>query len=137
MELEELTRPAITLRQGIVLGTVQTAGTNRTVEAFRDIPYALPPTRDRRLGRPAKVRNSLDIIDASHYGPSAYGCKSPTTSGADSLACSEDCLTANVFRQASKGQQPGPLPVMIYVHGRAFNRGTAPMHDTASFVFLV
>lgn len=130
-------RPAITLRQGIVLGTMQTTGKNHTVEAFRGIPYALPPTGDRRFRRPVKVRDSLDIIDASHYGPSAYGCKPPTSSVADSLACSEDCLTANVFRQeASKSQQQqqGPLPVMIYVHGGAFNRGTASMHDTASFV---
>lgn len=46
---------------------------------------------------------------------------------------SEDCLTANVFRP--KGTTPGRnLPVGVYIHGGAFNRGTAKMHDSASML---
>lgn len=130
--IEKLARPTIILRQGIVLGTVLSTDLNRPIEAFRGIPYALPPTGDRRFRRPVKVRDSLNIIDAGHYGLSAYGCKS-STSRTDPPECSEDCLTANVFRQAAQTKQ-GLLPVMIYFHGGAFNRGTASMHNTASFV---
>lgn len=45
---------------------------------------------------------------------------------------SEDCLTANVFRPA--GFDALNLPVAVYFHGGAFNRGSAIGHDTASMV---
>lgn len=49
--------------------------------------------------------------------------------------CSEDCLTANVFRQSDVGNHGRTrVPVAVYMHGGAFNRGTARMHDTASMV---
>src|ERR1700761_6683523 len=46
---------------------------------------------------------------------------------------SEDCLTVNVFRplNTAPGQK---LPVAVYVHGGAFNRGSAKKHDTAAMV---
>lgn len=47
---------------------------------------------------------------------------------------SEDCLTANVFRQAASAAEGKLLPVMVYIHGGAFNRGTASMHNTASMM---
>ena len=46
---------------------------------------------------------------------------------------SEDCLTANVFRP-SNASTHDKLPVAVYVHGGAFNRGSATMHNTASMV---
>lgn len=47
----------------------------------------------------------------------------------------EDCLTANVFRQGGSALGDGKLlPVAVYIHGGAFNRGTASMHNTASMM---
>lgn len=46
----------------------------------------------------------------------------------------EDCLTANVFRQAGSSAGDKLLPVAVYIHGGAFNRGTASMHNTASMM---
>ena len=46
---------------------------------------------------------------------------------------SEDCLTVNVFRPKDLPTEK-KVPVMVYVHGGAFNRGTAKMHNTASMV---
>ncbi|KAI9170638.1 Phenmedipham hydrolase [Paramyrothecium foliicola] len=102
------------------------------VDAFRGVPYALPPTGDRRFRQASKVEaNPSAIVDASQYGPSAPG--KPLLAGGPKLVYSEDCLTANIFRP-SDTDKAEHLPVSVYIHGGAFNRGTASMHNTASMV---
>ncbi|KAH6977488.1 Alpha/Beta hydrolase protein [Ilyonectria sp. MPI-CAGE-AT-0026] len=125
-------RPAVTLPQGKVVGVTLSDNLPRPVKAFRGIPYALPPTGDRRFRPAVKVEPSTDVIDAIEYGPSGPG--KPLLPGGP-LVYSEDCLTANVFMQSPDGAEPaGPLPVAVYIHGGAFNRGTASMHNTASMI---
>lgn len=129
-------RPSVKLPQGTVVGITQHEGFEKPIHAFLGIPYALPPTGDRRFRPPVKIPESADaIIDASRYGPAAPG--KPLLRAGPKLEYSEDCLTLNVFRQAPPSQDQGDghlLPVAIYVHGGAFNRGSASMHDTASMV---
>ncbi|WYZ44586.1 hypothetical protein EsH8_VII_001022 [Colletotrichum jinshuiense] len=129
-------RPSVTLTQGTVVGTVLTENLPRPVEAFKGIPYAQPPTGDRRFRAPLKVEPSTKTIDASKWGPVAPGKQ--LFPGGPAFDYSEDCLTANVFRpQTSPAQDAGSkplLPVAVYIHGGAFNRGTAMMHNTASFL---
>ncbi|PYH86843.1 carboxylesterase, partial [Aspergillus uvarum CBS 121591] len=126
-----LNRPRVAISQGTVVGTTLTHTLNHPVDAFRGIPYALPPVGDRRFRRAVPVNASDEFIDASRYGPRCPGkqlLQIPGDSGS-----SEDCLTANVFRpQGVQGK--GKLPVAVYVHGGAYNRGTASMHNTASMV---
>lgn len=105
----------------------------RAVEAFYGIPYALPPIDDRRFRPAEKLPPSPDnVLDASKYGPSGPGKQ--LMKGGPELVYSEDCLTANVFRQAGNEKEGKLLPVAIYIHGGAFNRGTAGMHNTASMM---
>jgi triacylglycerol lipase len=66
-------RPTVKLRQGTVVGIVQNEFPKRHVESFRGIPYALPPTGERRFRRAVKVPASEEIIDASEFGPAAPG----------------------------------------------------------------
>lgn len=124
-------RPSTRLPQGLVLGTTLTGKYPNVVEAFRGIPYALPPTGERRFRSPVRVPDSKDTIDASRFRSRAPAQQfvniGPT------LAENEDCLTANVFRQAAHNGT-SLLPVAVYFHGGAFNRGNAAMHDTASMV---
>ncbi|PSN69828.1 carboxylesterase [Corynespora cassiicola Philippines] len=132
----EDSRPAVTLSQGKVIGTVLQENLPHPVEAFRGIPYALPPTGDRRFRPAVKVSPSDKTIDASKFGPVAPG-KQLFPGGPD-FEYSEDCLTANVFRLPStrnqEAQEQKLLPVAVYVHGGAFNRGTSSTHNTASFL---
>ena len=46
---------------------------------------------------------------------------------------SEDCMTVNIFRQRLPSSH-AKWPVAVYIHGGAFNRGSAKMHNTASMV---
>ena len=133
--MEMILRPKVILRQGTVLGTVLRTDLPQPVEAFLGIPYALPPIEDRRFRPAEKVLSTEDVIDASHYGPAAMGKQ--LLPGGPELEYSEDCLTANVFRPplgSSKRSAGELLPVAVYIHGGAFNRGTSSMHDTASMV---
>lgn len=134
----DATRPTARLAQGRVVGICfpeETPHRPRTVEAFLGIPYAQPPVGDRRFRPAEKLPASPEkVIDASRYGPSAPGKQ--LLPGGPQLVYSEDCLTANVFRQqGSKAEDKAKLlPVAVYIHGGAFNRGTASMHNTASMV---
>ena len=123
-----LTSPSVTLIQGKVVGI---RVENQAVDAFLGIPYALPPVGDLRFRPAARVPPSSDSIDASAYGYAAPG--KALLAGGPKLEQSENCLTANVFRPAGVNGE-GKYPVAIYIHGGAFNRGTAAMHDTASMV---
>lgn len=101
------------------------------MEAFLGVLYALPPVGDGWFRPAVKVQSSSDIIDASKYGFAVPG--KALLSGGPKLEQSEDCLTANIFRPVSS-IKAGNLPVAIYIHGGALNRGSAAMHDTASMV---
>lgn len=127
-------RPTVTLSQGVVKGVKDEGSFPKTVEKFLGIPYALPPVGDRRFRPPVKVGPSSETIDASKWGYIAPAKQFIVTG--PKLESSEDCLTANVFRQAptAAGETTALLPVAIYVHGGAFNRGSASMHNTASMM---
>jgi carboxylesterase type B len=125
------TRPSVTLPQGQVIGIQLEEEFPVTVDAFLGIPYAFPPVGERRFKPAFKVPESTEPIDASKYGPAAPG--KALLAGGPKLEQSEDCLTANIFRPATTSEASN-MPVAVYIHGGAFNRGSATMHDTASMV---
>ncbi|KAF5972567.1 triacylglycerol lipase [Fusarium coicis] len=122
--------PTIALPQGKLVGVKLSDSLPQAVDGWMGVPYALPPTGDLRFRLPVKVPASPDkVIDASEYGPAAPGkglLVGPT------LEQSEDCLTVNIFRKSADKHEN--LPVALYIHGGAFNRGSAHMHKTASMV---
>lgn len=131
-------RPRVALPQGTLIGVTQSGDYPQPVEAFLGVPYALPPTGDRRFRPPVRVPPSPDRdVDCSQFGPRAPARQFLIIG--PQLPESEDCLTANIFRPAGAGSNAAAaaaasLPVALYMHGGAFNRGNAAMHDTASMV---
>lgn len=125
----ESASPSVILPQGTVVGVQLNNGYPQPVNAYLGIPYALPPVGNLRFCRPVKVPHSTNIIVASKYGFAAPG--KALLMGGPTVEKSEDCLTANVFQPIEHDTK---LPVAIYVHGGAFNRGSASMHDTASML---
>jgi len=134
IQAEEHTAPAVTIAQGTIIGAILEKDLKRKIDAFLGIPYALPPIGELRFKRPMKVAPSSKVIHATEYGPAAPGKQ--LLAGPRELTYSEDCLTANVFRQRElpSDDRGKLLPVMVYLHGGAFNRGSSSMHNTASMV---
>ncbi|KAL4901045.1 hypothetical protein BDW74DRAFT_87669 [Aspergillus multicolor] len=126
-----MARPSVTLPQGTVVGVQLEDKFPQPVDAFLGISYARPPVHDLRFRPAEKVPESKETIDASKYGPAAPG--KALLPGGPKLEQSEDCLSVNIFRP-SMSDTSKKLPTAIYVHGGAYNRGSAAMHKTASMV---
>ena len=95
---------------------------------FLGIPYAAPPTGERRWQPPVAHPGWSGVRSATSFGnycPQAIGGMSQPPAG---LVASEDCLTLNIWR-------PWPAlakaPVMLFVHGGGFIQGysSAPTYD--------
>lgn len=61
-------RPRVTLRQGTVVGVTVQDSLKSPVDAFRGIPYALPPVGERRFRAAVPVEESDSVFNASQFG---------------------------------------------------------------------
>lgn len=124
-----VTLPVVTLTQGRVEGTFLSQDLPHPIEAFRGIPYAQPPTSQRRFRHLKPLPASNKTIRAYDYGSI---CPGKTFRDPAKQPMSEDCITANVFRPVNTTRD-SKLPVALHLHGGAFNRGQgeadAPMRD--------
>lgn len=102
------------------------------VNAFRGLPYALPPTGWRRWRPPAELPRWTGTRDATEFGPA---CHQPTARGtsiyaaAEAPTMSEDCLSLNIWApEAARA-----APVFVWIHGGALSTGASsePMYDGA------
>lgn len=97
----------------------------KKLEEFLGIPYALPTDGERRFRPPVRVNASAVEFDAG-----GYGNRCPAGTGG---SYGEDCLNVNIFRWKIPG--PGKkLPVLVYVHGGAFNSGAGNAREISSLV---
>jgi para-nitrobenzyl esterase len=90
---------------------------------FRGVPYALPPTGERRWKAPAPLPAWRGVRDATAFGPACMQIPyAPGSLYTESYpAMSEDCLTLNVWapKKAAKA------PVFFWIHGGSFVRGSS------------
>ncbi|PBP26033.1 carboxylesterase family protein [Diplocarpon rosae] len=122
--------PQVRISQGLVIGTVLYRQFPSPVEAFMGLPYAQAPIGENRFRHAVPLLVSNNTFLAQKYGRICpgkqllHGVTAPN---------SEDCMTVNIFRQKhAAGDEK--LPVAVYIHGGAFNRGSSQMHNTASMV---
>lgn len=109
--------PFALTREGQMLGAVE-----GEVASFKGLAYAAPPLGALRWRAPQPTAGSSEMRTAYAFGAP---CLQPARTDAG-----EDCLTLNVFRPFGVD---GPLPVMVFIHGGGFVRGTAndPLFDGA------
>lgn len=131
--------PEALLAQGRIIGTnIKREGFPQAVDVFLGIPYAKPPIGPRGRFFPAEpVDNSSEAIVYA----TDWGARCPGKALADlgpPLEADEDCLTVNVFRPRdevrSKGARAKLLPVAVWVHGGAFNKGSSSQLNIDSMV---
>jgi len=95
----------VATQSGKVQGVIQ-----GNLIAFRDIPYAAPPTGDLRWKPPAPPANWQGIRSAA-----TFGSKCPQLDANNNPVGDEDCLSLNVF--ISNPPATTKQPVMFFIHG--------------------
>ena len=103
----------IQLDSGPISGKVEDG-----VRVFLGIPFAAPPVGALRWKPPQGVAAWTQVRNAAVFSPS---CPQPKQQ--DDGKFSEDCLYLNVWTYAKKHDER--LPVMVWIHGGAFNFGSA------------
>lgn len=89
---------------------------------FQGIPYAAPPTGDRRWRAPQPAAPWRDVRDATKPGsPCAQGEHPIGRPGVE-----EDCLFVNVTTPTAAAP---PRPVLVWIHGGSFAHGAADQYD--------
>ncbi|PBK95732.1 carotenoid ester lipase precursor [Armillaria gallica] len=136
--------PTVTLDSATFTGT-----TSGAVSKFLGIPFAQPPTGDRRFRLPETHPAYNGSYDASAFGPSCpqQAVKLPILTGVPEEAVDyivdsiykailpddEDCLTINVLKPASATSN-SKLPVVAWIFGGGFELGGPAMYDGTSIV---
>lgn len=123
--------PRLRLSQGQIEGLALPGG----VDAFLGLPYAAPPTGERRWRPPEPAPTWQGLRSARAFGaacmqgdPKPWG---PFTEEFVALQApmSEDCLVLNVW--APRERRGGRLPVLVWIHGGGFGSGagSVPIYD--------
>ncbi len=100
---------------GAVLAVDELPGAE--IDAFLGIPFAESTAGEGRFGPPEPKARMSGVFRATSYGAACP--QSDSTRAPEST--SEDCLTVNVWRPATRGD--APLPVMVWIYGGAFVTG--------------
>ena len=99
-------------------GQLEGVETHLSVE-FLGIPYALPPTQDRRWRPPVQNARWEGVRLARAFSPSCWQM------GDSDIAQDEDCLYLNVYAPKSALASSSKLPVLVWIHGGCSTDGTA------------
>lgn len=118
--------PIVETKPGKIQGLFQNG-----LYIFKGIPYAAPPVEDLRWLPPQPVPPWKNVRPAREFRPIAPQIKMPPSPNREvsfEEPQSEDCLYLNIW---SPGIDDSHRPVMVWIHGGAFSRGSgsSPMHD--------
>ncbi|RJP33077.1 MAG: carboxylesterase family protein [Actinobacteria bacterium] len=113
--------PALQIDTGIIRGFEKDG-----IRTYLGIPYAAPPMGERRWRPPQPAEPWKGTRECTDFGPACPQVRLPQKIGGVGLErMSEDCLYLNVWSPA--GDQSERLPVMVWLHGGAFQLGAGSL----------
>lgn len=113
----------VRVEQGLLAGS---NGTSPEIRVFRGIPYAAPPVGDLRWKAPQPAAPWQGVRQATEFSNACWQMPYPPAAAiyqSKLPPLSEDCLYLNIWTPAKTGKDR--LPVMVWIHGGGFTRGTA------------
>jgi para-nitrobenzyl esterase len=111
----------IKIDTGYISGTV-IGNAGKEVRIYRGIPFAAPPVNDLRWKPPQSPKVWEDVRQTTEFGAACMQT-------ADQLKINENCLTLNVWTPAKDIE--ARLPVMVWIHGGGFIRGSGRIDGEA------
>ncbi len=124
-------KPPVRVSGGLVSGV---AGRERSVTAYKGIPFAAPPVGERRWQAPEPVVPWTGVRQADRFGASCVQAIVPerkpwTYEFMTHNEISEDCLFLNVWTAAASPAERRPVFVYIYGGGFSEGSGAVPVYD--------
>jgi para-nitrobenzyl esterase len=120
------------VEQGLLSGS---PGKSSDVRVYRGIPFAAPPVGDLRWKAPQPPASWTGVREAKEFSPACWQTPYPAGSiySAKLPPLSEDCLYLNIWTSAKSAEDR--LPVMVWIHGGGFTRGsgTSDAYDGENF----
>ena len=123
---------SVKLDQGLLHGI---AGTRPGVRAYLGVPFAAPPVGDLRWKPPQPAASWQGVREAGEYSHACWQTPYPASAAiyqSKLPPLSEDCLYLNVWTPAHSDKDA--LPVMVWIHGGGFTRGSANLSSYAGDV---
>jgi para-nitrobenzyl esterase len=117
----------VQIENGLVAGVSDSSGAT----AFKGIPYAAAPVGDLRWRAPQPPPDWEDAYSADEFAPVCMQIPPPEGSFyqvefyQEPEPTSEDCLYLNIWTAAKFSEEH--RPVMMWIHGGAFNQGSGSM----------
>ncbi|HKR93865.1 MAG TPA: carboxylesterase family protein, partial [Candidatus Angelobacter sp.] len=115
----------VRVEQGLLAGTVINDA-SASVRVYLGVPYAAPPVGDLRWKAPQPATPWKDVRKATEFSNACWQTPYPPAAAiyqAKLPPLSEDCLYLNIWTPAKSLKDR--LPVMFWIHGGGFTRGTA------------
>jgi para-nitrobenzyl esterase len=115
------------VEQGLLAGA---NGDSADVRVYRGVPFAAPPVGDLRWKAPQPPAAWQGVRQATEFSSACWQTQYSSASAiyqAPLPKLSEDCLYLNIWTPAKAAKDK--LPVMVWIHGGAFTRGSGSSHS--------
>ncbi|XP_051154450.1 uncharacterized protein LOC127277391 [Leptopilina boulardi] len=126
------TETLVQIKQGILNGTNKQTRSGKNYSAFLGIPYGQAPIDELRFSIPKPAKNWNGIRPANSFGNICPQIRN------DTLVGNEDCLFLNVYTPflnfQSQFNKKDLLPVMFWIHGGYFTRGSSNVYTARYFL---
>ncbi|UYV78329.1 BCHE [Cordylochernes scorpioides] len=102
----------------LITGSQQTVS-GKLLDVYLSIPYAQPPTGERRFKDPEPITNLPPQINATQFPPSCCQINFEPIDHVNEIM-SEDCLYLNIWTPSQKSH----MSVLIFIYGGSFEFGS-------------